>query len=159
MQLQSYFNCRIINSNFLEVLYMKTVWKKKNLPKSDCQQPSDGSNPTGNLRLSQAGYKVDGKKIDQTKYFRNDVFGDCDWEKTKNGEKTSIKATIEINDIKEGDYCLKVTHEPHRESDQDNVTTILHWGDANKLITSNDLTGKDLTLKKGKDNSYKIIIK
>lgn len=138
---------------------MKKVWEKHNLPKSDCQQPSTGSNPTGNLRLSQAGYRVNGKKIDQTKYFRDKVFDDCDWKKTKNGEKTYIHAIIKINGKNKGDYCLKVTHEPHRESDQDNVTTILHWGKAMSLLTSEDLTGKDLTQKKGKEGRYKIIIK
>ena len=102
------------------------VWKKMNLPKSDSQQPSEGSNPTCNLRLSQAGYTVDGHRIDQTTYFRDEVFANCNWEESENGEKTYILVDLELDGEVKGRYNLKVTHEPHREFDQDNVTTILH---------------------------------
>lgn len=66
---------------------MKKVWEKHNLPKSDTQQPSEKSNPTCNLRLSQAGYKVNGQKIDQTTYFRDEVFSECEWEKLRREKK------------------------------------------------------------------------
>ena len=137
---------------------MKKVWEKRNLPKSDTQQPSEKSNPTCNLRLSQAGYKVDGQKIDQTTYFRNEVFSECKWEKTEKGEKTYIPVELEINGKSYGEYKLKVTHELHRESNQDNVTTILHWEDAIQALTENDVTGEDLTSEKNEDGSYKINI-
>lgn len=80
------------------------VWKKQDLPKSDSQQPSEGSNPTCNLRLSQAGYIVDGHRIDQTTYFRNHVFCDCAWEETENGEKTNISVDLEIAGKFKGRY-------------------------------------------------------
>ena len=89
---------------------MKKVWEKHNLPKSDTQQPSEKSNPTCNLRLSQAGYKVNGQKIDQTTYFRYEVFSECEWEKTEKGEKTYIPAELEINGRSYGKHKLKVTH-------------------------------------------------
>lgn len=66
---------------------MKKVWEKHNLPKSDTQQPSEKSNPTCNLRLSQAGYKVDGQKIDQTTYFRNEVFQSANGKKLRKEKK------------------------------------------------------------------------
>lgn len=137
---------------------MKKVWEKHNLPKSDTQQPSEKSNPTCNLRLSQAGYKVNGQKIDQTTYFRYEVFSECEWEKTEKGEKTYILVELEINGRSCGKYVLKVTHELHRESNQDNVTTILHWGDAIWALIENDVTGEDLTFEKSDDGSYKISI-
>ena len=137
---------------------MKKVWEKHNLPKSDTQQPSEKSNPTCNLRLSQAGYKVNGQKIDQTNYFRYEVFSECEWEKTEKGEKTHILVELEINGRSCGKYVLKVTHELHRESNQDNVTTILHWGDAIWALIENDVTGEDLTFEKSDDGSYKISI-
>lgn len=137
---------------------MKKVWEKHNLPKSDTQQPSEKSNPTCNLRLSQAGYKVNGQKIDQTTYFRYEVFSECEWEKTEKGEKTYIPAELEINGRSYGKHKLKVTHELHRESNQDNVTTILHWGNAIWALTENDVTGEDLTFEKSDDGSYKISI-
>lgn len=132
------------------------VWKKKNLPKSDSQQPSDGSNPTCNLRLSQAGYKVMGQKIDQTTYFREEVFSDCEWQETENGEKTYVPVDLVIDGEFKGRYDLKITHEPHRESHQDNVTTILHWEPAISALTETDVTGKDLSLDKKEDGSYTI---
>ncbi len=134
------------------------VWKKRNLPKSDSQQPSEGSNPTCNLRLSQAGHAVDGNRIDQTTYFRDEVFCDCDWEETENGEKTYIPVDLEIDGKFKGRYNLKVTHEPHRESNQDNVTTVLHWEDAIPALTEEDVTGKNLSLDKRADGTYKIKI-
>lgn len=134
------------------------VWKKENLPKSDAQQPSDGSNPTCNLRLSQAGYKVNGQKIDQTKYFREVVFADCKWQETENGEKTYVPVNLEIDGEFKGRYDLKVTHEPHRESQQDNVTTILHWESAIPALTETDVSNKDLYLDKNEDETYTIRI-
>ena len=138
---------------------MEKVWEKKDLPKSDAQKPSDDSNATYNLRLSQAGYRdANGDKIDQTKYFREDVFKDCTWEKTKKGEMTTIRAQIVVDDDNKGIFELKVTHELHRESKQDNVTTILHWGDAIPDITENDITGKTLELYRNDDNTFGIYI-
>ena len=137
---------------------MKKVWEKKNLPKSDAQNPSAGSNATCNLRLSQAGYMKNGSKIDQTKYFRDDVFRNCDWKKTENGEVTSIDFELVIGGISKGNYNLKVTHEPHRESNQDNVTTILHWEDAIPVLTKQDITGKTLELDDNEDGTFRIEI-
>lgn len=138
---------------------MKKVWEKGNLPKSDAQKPSGGSNATCNLRLSQAGYRDnEGSKIDQTKYFRENVFKDCKWEKTENGERTTINSEIEIDGNVKGTFQLKVTHELHRESNQDNVTTILHWGSASDVITEIDISGKKLELYQNDDNTFKISI-
>lgn len=138
---------------------MKEIWEKRNLPKSDAQKPSKNSNATCNLRLSQAGYRdINGDRIDQTTYFRENVFKDCKWEETENGEKTTINSKIEIDGNAKGMFQLKVTHEPHRESDQDNVTTILHWGDAIEDITETDISGKTLKLYKNDDNTFEISI-
>ena len=133
-------------------------WKKSNLRKSDAQQPSDGSNPTCNLRLSQAGYAVDGDKIDKTSYFRDDVFAECNWTPTEKGERTEIEVELKIDGESKGNYQLKVTHELHRESNQDNVTTILHWEDAIPALTDQDITGKDLTLSSEEDGTFVISI-
>lgn len=135
------------------------VWQKNNLPKSDSQQPSYGSNPTCNLRLSQAGYYSNGSRIDQTTYFREDVFEDCNWHRTANGEKTHINVHLNICGEDKGEYNLKVTHEEHRESNQDNVTTILHWEDAIPALTEQDVTGMDLALYKEDDGSFSIVIR
>jgi len=36
--------------------------------------PTLGSNPTGNLKLTQAGHNIDWRT-----YFRYEMFGDLDW--------------------------------------------------------------------------------
>ena len=134
------------------------LWKKNNLPKSDSQHPTNGSNATCNLRLSQAGYEVNGQKIDQKTYFRENVFADCNWEETEKGEKTHILADLEIDGESKGRYNLKVTHESHREANQDNVTTILHWEEAISVLRENDVTGKNLSLDRDEDGIYQIKI-
>lgn len=101
----------------------------------------DGSRLTGNLRLSQAGYTVDGVSIEQTTYFRDTVFGQCDWETTEKGGKTQINVEVVIDSEIKGEYDLKVTHELHRETNQDNVTTILHWKNAMPVLEENNITG------------------
>ncbi len=150
-----FYYCKIVGGKEGSDMEM---WKKKNLPKSDAQQPTEGSNPTCNLRLSQAGYAVDGDKIDQTSYFRDDVFAECDWTPTENGEKTEIEVELKIDGESKGNYHLKVTHEPHRESNQDNVTTILHWEEAIPALTEKDITGMDLTLSREDNGTFGISI-
>ena len=88
-----------------------------------------------------------------TKYFQN-----ANGKKLRREKKTYIPAELEINGRSYGKHKLKVTHELHRESNQDNVTTILHWGDAIWALTENDVTGEDLTFEKSDDGSYKISI-
>lgn len=85
-------------------------------------------------------------------------FQSANGKKLRKGEKTYIPVELEINGKSYGKYKLKVTHELHRESNQDNVTTILHWEDAIQALTENDVTGEDLTFEKSEEGSYKINI-
>lgn len=136
------------------------VWRKSDLKKTDAQQPVYGSNATGNLRLSQAGFMVNGNKIDQTTYFRNNVFNECDWREERNGkgQETYIKVNLVIDGNDYGTYSLKVTHEIQREASQDNVTTVVHWGDAILQIQQNNVIGKDLKLLRKENNEFEINI-
>jgi hypothetical protein len=54
------------------------VWRKTRLPASDVQRQQ--GNPTGGLRLTQARFAgPGGETIDQTTYFRQELFGFLPW--------------------------------------------------------------------------------
>lgn len=57
------------------------LWRKR-LNRSDAQQTSEGTNPTGCLRFTQAR-KDNAAVIDQTKFFRKQLFGKFDWKEIK----------------------------------------------------------------------------
>ncbi|MGI8882778.1 MAG: restriction endonuclease PLD domain-containing protein, partial [Pyrinomonadaceae bacterium] len=89
-------------------MFGELLWKKENLPASDAQRPETG-NPVGGLRLTQADWEIDGVKIDQTTYFRNEVFGNFDWQPWRVGsEKTSAKFDIRILDKHYGVFEIEI---------------------------------------------------
>jgi HKD family nuclease len=124
------------------------LWQKIDLPSSDAQQPNKG-NPTGGLRLTQAGWTVNGTVIDQTTYFRNDVFGNLKWgvwktEPYRENAVTSFVVYILGTDC--GIHNLTISHKPSGEAGQGNYTTILHWGDLVETIRQANIIGKTLSL-------------
>jgi len=134
------------------------IWRKKNLPASDVQYPlRENTNPTGCLRLVQAGWKVNGEGIDQTKYFRYVVFRDLEWW-VKRGppkeELTKVLFDVSILGEHKGQFELEIRHKPSGEAGQRNYTTSLSWGPLGQVIESTDLRGRTLSLyapEKGKE--------
>ncbi|MEN5086107.1 phospholipase D family protein [Sphingobacterium faecium] len=110
------------------------VWQKRSLSKSDAQMVKKTTKPTGNLKLSQAFFKLKGLKIDQTSYFRDIIFKHITWIKTKANSTTyeeaqcSFDITILGNYI--GSFVLKLSHDSVRIAGQSNVPTWLHWGNS-----------------------------
>ena len=76
----------IIESNLL--------WKKLSLSNSDAQHVPNGTQPTHNLKLSQAKFKIDDKIIDQKIYFKENVFKKLEWEKTKKDKSLATEKTV-----------------------------------------------------------------
>ncbi|GGE91310.1 hypothetical protein [Pseudoalteromonas gelatinilytica] len=126
---------------------MTVVWRKNNLPTGDLQLLSQGHS-SGVLRLTQAGYTVNGSSIDQTEYFRNFVFSQLAWRSIDGKEMASAQFNLRIEGQELGIFNLEISHKPSWESGQNNYTTGLHWGTATKHIQRNDLVGKSLTLSK-----------
>lgn len=129
------------------------VWKKRSLSRSDAQVVNQKSNPTGNLKLSQAFFKVKSKKIDQKTYFRNDIFDQLTWIKTKVNSSSyeeaqcSFDITILGNHI--GTFILKLSHDSVRVAGQGNTPTWLHWGNnLMPFLQKNDITNKSFNLYK-----------
>jgi hypothetical protein len=127
----------------------KLVWLKENLPSSDVQDVKKGTAPTGGLRLTQANWEVDGSVVDQTVYFRQDVFGNLNWKVEKTSpfvEVAEASFRLKINGVEIGQQNLKIRHKPSGEAEQHNYTTLISWGKFSKTISRFHLKGKNLTL-------------
>ncbi|GER78510.1 MAG: phospholipase D family protein [Anaerolineales bacterium] len=123
------------------------VWQKLNLPASDVQRQA--GNVTGGLRLTQARWSVNDDPIDQTTYFRNNVFGNLDWREWRASpysERTEADFDIYILGESYGIHELMISHKPSGEAGQHNYTTILHWGELGEVIRELNLIGRTFSL-------------
>jgi HKD family nuclease len=142
----------------------RLLWRKRNLPSSDAQLVQPGTSPTGGLRLTQAGWPVGGKRIDQTKYFRNTVFGKLTWKTQKIKPKVEVAKTkfrIIVDGRDRGEFELGIRHKPSGEGGQHNYTTLLSWSGIGKLVRKWKLIGKDLLLygpSIGDQQPYQIVV-
>ena len=130
---------------------MNLVWKKRALSQSDAQHVPPGTAETGNLKLSQARYQVNGVIIDQTTYFRNVVFNGIPWAKTKANNNTYEEAhcqfDISILGNSMGTHMLKLSHDSDRIAGQGNTPTWLHWGNTiMQYLQQVNITGRTLDL-------------
>jgi hypothetical protein len=108
----------------------------KQLPSSDAQWVSPGTNPTGKLRLTKARHV-----IEHETYFRDDFFGRANWQTmTRRGNEMDVAVIpfdVTIRGVHLGRVDLTIDHSPHRarveqsvgrSSERHNVPTILAWG-------------------------------
>lgn len=126
------------------------VWQKVSLSQSDAQNVPAGTQLTGNLKLSQARFRVSNVVIDQTTYFRNQVFNSLNWSNTKPGN-TSYEEAFCVFDVtllgnSLGSFTLKLSHDPVRIAGQGNTPTWLHWGDLIPSLQQTNITGRTLNL-------------
>lgn len=135
------------------------LWEKM-LSATDAQVQT--GHATGDLRLVQAKWKVAGRTINQTTYFRDDVFGNFKWGVVKQhplNELTKVFFKIIIQGRLMGTYKLAVRHKPSGEASQGNYTTSILWGaKLSRLIRSMNLTGKTLRLFDPSGNKKRFII-
>ncbi|MDF1718119.1 MAG: phospholipase D family protein [Antarcticimicrobium sp.] len=127
-------------------IYGQLVWAKPSLPRSDLQL-NPGHAP-GVLRLTQAKYKVGGAVIDQTIYFRNQVFGALNWTYNTTAQKDEAVAptSLVIAGVYVGDFDMPLSHKPAWAAGQGNYTTGLHWDKATSHIKQPGLVGRSLKL-------------
>lgn len=123
------------------------VWVKPNLPSSDLQLNQTSAVP-GVLRLTQAKYQVNGQTIDQTTYFRNQVFGQLNWtyDAAKQKDVADVPISLVIAGVYVGDFDLALSHKAAWAAGQGNYTTGLHWGAATSHIKQQGLLGRSLKL-------------
>lgn len=147
---------KIIESNLL--------WKKLSLSNSDAQHVPNGTQPTYNLKLSQAKFKIKDKIIDQKIYFREDVFKKLEWQNTKKDnldyQETYCNFDIIVNNAYLGIQKLKLSHDSKRISGQGNTPTWLHWNDILvAYFQSNIVYQKSLSLySTDEKNKFQLVI-
>lgn len=127
------------------------VWQKLSLSRSDAQFVPAGTNGTGNLKLSQAGFRLNGSLINHNTYFRNQVFQNLSWAKTKptstTYEETICNFDITIMGTPYGVQPIKSSYDPIRISNQANTPSWLHWGNTlMTLLQQTNVTGRTLNL-------------
>lgn len=139
------------------------VWQKPSLSQSDAQFVPAGTNGTGNLKLSQARFKVNGIVIDHNTYFRNQVFQSLNWARTKptsaTYEETICNFDITILGTSYGVQALKLSYDTVRISNQANTPSWLHWGNSLMTILQQiNVTGRTLNLYKVGQNFHMEIV-
>lgn len=126
----------------------------KRLRSSDAQQVAAGTNPTGKLRLAQAGFD-----IDQATYFREEFFGDAAWIEVDRNGKTYEEVDVPFHVLRPGVaptvMTLRVDHAAHREADQNNVPTVLGWGtELGVWLRANSQVDNWVVLERDVDGTY-----
>jgi hypothetical protein len=126
--------------------YGQLVWVKPKLPETDLQL--NAGHAPGVLRLTQARYEVNGQRINQTSYFRNQVFSQLNWtfDATANKEVSVAPISLVIAGVYVGDFDLPLSHKAAWEANQNNYTTGLHWENATTHIRHQGLVGRTLRI-------------
>ena len=137
------------------------VWEMPNIPGSSVQATKSATtNPTGMLRLVQAGFQSNGIVIDHTSYFRAKVFNSLSWvSKTAKTEIAIGRFRMSIIGKSIGEHPLEIRHKPSGESNQGNYTTGISWGrHVGKIIQASTLAGRTIRLYRSNrsDNIFKI---
>jgi hypothetical protein len=134
-------------------------WTKQ-MNRSDAQQVSAGSSPTGALRLTEAE-----NEIDHRIWFRQTFFGaPVVWRQDADGrgnpiDLAAVSFGVRIDGIDRGTFTLMVDHGPHREAGQGNVPTIIHWGkELAAELRAHDRSGQTLTLERFDDDTFRVTI-
>jgi hypothetical protein len=127
------------------------------LPPGDAQHPPKGKLTT-NIRLVRAKHNIPAQT-----WFREDLFAPASWVKGQdvNGneiERATIPFDVTLEGVSLGTLNLDVTYAPHRESEQRNHTTVLHWGQLQKTLRATNYTGSTVTLERLSNGTYRLDI-
>jgi hypothetical protein len=135
---------------------VEAEWSK-NLTASDAQRKAVG-HQRGSITLTQNRYPINAQT-----YFREDFFGAVSWfeEVTRTGqtvESAHVRMLVSINDVNIGEQDIHITHGTSRESGQGNYTTLIHLGPLALYFSSEDMTGRRITIQRRNDGSYSLTI-
>lgn len=121
------------------------------------QVKSENSNPTGNLRLSQADIPIDHKK-----YFFETFFADLPWSPTPDkASELEVVVTFDcrLGDAYYGPQELRISHDPARVSGQANVPTVLHWGTIlGRGLRADNFIGHYVILERTEENDFRLTV-
>lgn len=135
------------------------IWRKEQLSNSDAQKVPAGTAPTGNLKLSQARFRFNGEYINHVTYFKDGVFYNLEWVKTKADSETYEEAFCRFHVIMLGMdlgiHAIKLSHDSVRVAGQGNTPTWLHWGHYLSIhLQEIDVSGRTLFLYKQEIEPY-----
>lgn len=135
------------------------IWTKE-MKRSDAQQVSEKSHPTGLLRLTKEDHDIDHLKWFRQIFFRAPVVWKHAVDRgTKPIELADVPFDVRIGGVDRGTFVLKVDHGPHRESEQGNVPTLIHWGhELGAELRRHDRSGRMLTLERLDTGTYRLTI-
>ncbi|MDK9659336.1 NgoFVII family restriction endonuclease [Propionibacterium freudenreichii] len=133
-------------------------WGKK-LSDSDAQRKKTG-NQRGAITLVQGDYR---HQIDQTTYFRSDLFGGQTWVPgvASTGqplEKATVPMKVTINGVFHGVMDFLITNGTSRESAQNNYTAELHIEPIGQLIRQTNISGQHLDIALDANGDYWLTI-
>jgi hypothetical protein len=128
------------------------------LDATGAQQPLQvGSNPTGNLRLAQAGHP-----LDQKTYFRQSFFGSVRWTSQPNTrgvlEECDVPFGVMVGGANLGTLTMRVSHADYRIAAQNNVPTVLHWGPLMATLVATSYVGQTVTLELRANGTFALTI-
>jgi len=139
------------------------VWESTGHKERDLCIPSGtNTNPTGSM-FWKKGAATD---IDQRHFFREEVFGELEWQVDRSRthyERAVATFNIVIKGISYGAHTLRVSHNMRTDSpayEQGNSMTSVSWGNAKELLGKRDLLGCIMSLykKEGNPPEYQIEI-
>lgn len=115
---------------------------------------SSSSNPTGNLRLTQAGHG-----LRHETYFYQDLFGGLPWAPTP-GKTTEQEVLVDfdsvVGGVTLGIETLRISHDPSRISGQANVPSVLHWGPTlGAMMRGTNFVGQFITIERLADLTFR----
>ncbi len=118
---------------------------------------SPSSNPTGNLRLTQAGHG-----IRHESYFYRDLFGGLPWS-PRLDRPTEQEVEVDFDCVVAGtDYgslTIRLSHDLTRGAGQSNIPTLLHWGPVlAQVLRRSSYVGQYVTIEKRSDGSFGLTI-
>lgn len=133
-------------------------WSKK-LSASDAQRKRSG-NQSGAVALTQGDYV---RRIDQTTYFRQELFGVETWEMDTSTtgqpkEVAHVPMRAVVDGVDHGMLIFRVSNASNRESGQHNYTAQLHLEPLSPLFRQTDMTGKSLEMERFEDGEYELTI-
>jgi HKD family nuclease len=124
------------------------LWRKQLTPR-DLQIVTGRTAPTGGISLTQADFRVDGRVINQTTYFKDSVFADFTWRQDRARSRavaTNVTFNVRIMGVDCGQHVLTLRHNPRWEAGQHNYTTSISWGPLTRLIRRTALIDKTFSL-------------
>lgn len=132
-------------------------WFRPLDPTAAQHPPNPRSKPTGNLRLTQHDHG-----IDQTTYFRTELFGSLVWTSNpvarRDRETASVEMEVVVDGRTLGVRTFQVSHADYREAGQGNVTTVLHISPIADELRATNYSERVITIEQAASGSFRLVI-